>query len=70
MMNVSGHLLSTAELESALVSHPAIAEAAVVAAPHDLKGQTPYCFITLKNVSLLLLIRKNLHFYVIIGHGI
>jgi len=49
MMNVSGHLLSTAELESALVSHRSVAEAAVVAAPHDLKGQTPYCFITLKN---------------------
>lgn len=53
-MNVSGHLLSTAELESALVSHPAVAEAAVVAAPHDLKGQAPYCFVTLKNVSLFL----------------
>lgn len=50
MMNVSGHLLSTAEIESALVSHKAVAEAAVVAAPHEIKGQIPYCFVTLKNV--------------------
>jgi acetyl-CoA synthetase len=49
MMNVSGHLLSTAEIESALVSHKAVAEAAVVAAPHEIKGQIPYCFVTLKN---------------------
>jgi len=49
MMNVSGHLLSTAELESALVSHHSVAEAAVVAVPHDIKGQAPYCFVTLKN---------------------
>ena len=48
MMNVSGHLLSTAEIESALVTHPSVVEAAVVAAPHDVKGQTPYAFVTLK----------------------
>ncbi|CAB3403000.1 unnamed protein product [Caenorhabditis bovis] len=47
LMNVSGHLLSTAEIESALVAHPKVAEAAVVAAPHDIKGSFPYAFVTL-----------------------
>jgi acetyl-CoA synthetase len=47
LMNVSGHLLSTAEIESALTAHDGVVEAAVVAAPHDIKGQTPYCFVTL-----------------------
>uniref|UniRef100_A0A7E4VGH2 Acetyl-coenzyme A synthetase n=1 Tax=Panagrellus redivivus TaxID=6233 RepID=A0A7E4VGH2_PANRE len=47
LMNVSGHLLSTAEIESALTAHELVVEAAVVAAPHDIKGQTPYCFVTL-----------------------
>lgn len=47
LMNVSGHLLSTAEIESALVSHLKVAEAAVVAAPHDIKGSFPYAFVTL-----------------------
>lgn len=49
LMNVSGHLLSTAEIESALTSHENVVEAAVVAAPHDIKGQTPYCFLTLSS---------------------
>ncbi|KAI1729956.1 AMP-binding enzyme domain-containing protein [Ditylenchus destructor] len=49
LMNVSGHLLSTAEIESALVSHSDVVEAAVVAAPHDIKGQFPYAFVTLSN---------------------
>ena len=49
LMNVSGHLLSTAEIESALVLHPLVVEAAVVAAPHDIKGQFPYAFVTLSN---------------------
>uniref|UniRef100_A0A915E051 Acetyl-coenzyme A synthetase n=1 Tax=Ditylenchus dipsaci TaxID=166011 RepID=A0A915E051_9BILA len=49
LMNVSGHLLSTAEIESALVTHPEVVEAAVVAAPHDIKGQFPYAFVTLTN---------------------
>lgn len=58
-MNVSGHLLSTAELESALVSHPAVAEAAVVAKPHEIKGSVPYAFVTLKDVwSYVLYLRK------------
>ena len=51
MMNCSGHLLSTAQIESALVEHAAIAEAAVVSQPHEVKGEVPYCFVTLKNVS-------------------
>jgi acetyl-CoA synthetase len=46
MLNVSGHLLSTAEVESALVEHPSVAEAAVVSHPHKVKGECLYCFIT------------------------
>ena len=48
VINVSGHRMGTAEVESALVSHPAVAEAAVVGFPHDIKGQGIYAFITLK----------------------
>ncbi|XP_022315005.2 acetyl-coenzyme A synthetase-like [Crassostrea virginica] len=48
MVNVSGHLLSTAEIESALVEHPKVAEAAVVSHPHKIKGECTYCFVTLK----------------------
>jgi acetyl-CoA synthetase len=48
VINVSGHRLGTAEVESALVSHPAVAEAAVVGMPHDLKGQGIYAYVTLK----------------------
>jgi acetyl-CoA synthetase len=48
VMNVSGHRLGTAEVESALVSHPAVAEAAVVGFPHDLKGQGIHAYVTLK----------------------
>lgn len=47
MLNVSGHLLSTAEVESALVAHEAVAEAAVVGRPHPVKGESLYCFVTL-----------------------
>ena len=46
VLNVSGHRLGTAEVESALVLHDLIAEAAVVGAPHDIKGQGIYCFVT------------------------
>lgn len=46
MLNVSGHLMSTAEVESVLTEHPAVAEAAVVSKPHPVKGQCLYCFIT------------------------
>jgi acetyl-CoA synthetase len=49
VMNVSGHRLSTIELESALVAHEAVAEAAAAAAPDDLTGQTPLCFVILKS---------------------
>jgi acetyl-CoA synthetase len=47
VLNVSGHRLGTAEVESALVSHPLVAEAAVVGYPHDIKGQGIYCYVTL-----------------------
>ncbi|MDX1950445.1 MAG: AMP-binding protein, partial [Rickettsiales bacterium] len=49
VINVSGHRLGTAEIESALVLHPAVAEAAVVGYPHDIKGQGIYAFVTLKD---------------------
>jgi len=48
VINVSGHRLGTAEVESALVSHPAVAEAAVVGYPHEIKGQGIYAYVTLK----------------------
>ncbi len=48
VLNVSGHRLGTAEVESALVSHPSVAEAAVVGMPHDLKGQGIAAFVTLR----------------------
>jgi acetyl-CoA synthetase len=47
VLNVSGHRLGTAEVESALVAHPQVAEAAVVGYPHDIKGQGIYAFVTL-----------------------
>ncbi|MDG2017951.1 MAG: acetate--CoA ligase [Porticoccaceae bacterium] len=47
VLNVSGHRLGTAEIESALVLHDAVAEAAVVGSPHDIKGQGIFCFVTL-----------------------
>ncbi len=48
VINVSGHRLGTAEIESALVSHETVAEAAVVGFPHDIKGQGIYAYVTLK----------------------
>ncbi|MGH8501920.1 MAG: acetate--CoA ligase [Gammaproteobacteria bacterium] len=48
VINISGHRIGTAEVESALVLHPRVAEAAVVGFPHDLKGQGIYCYVTLK----------------------
>src|SRR5205085_181627 len=47
VLNISGHRLGTAEIESALVSHPLVAEAAVVGYPHDIKGTGIYCYVTL-----------------------
>src|SRR6202008_415783 len=48
VINVSGHRIGTAEVESALVAHPKVAEAAVVGFPHELKGQGIYAYVTLK----------------------
>ncbi len=49
VINVSGHRLGTAEIESALVSHPSVSEAAVVGMPHPIKGQAIYAFVTLND---------------------
>lgn len=49
VLNVSGHRLGTAEIESALVTHPKVAEAAVVGIPHELKGQGIHAFVSLKH---------------------
>jgi acetyl-CoA synthetase len=48
VINVSGHRLGTAEVESALVAHESVAESAVVGYPHDIQGQGIYAFVTLK----------------------
>lgn len=55
MVNVSGHLLSTAEIESALIEHSSVVEAAVVSHPHEIKGESTYCFVTLSQVGSFLL---------------
>ncbi len=47
VLKVSGHRMGTAEIESALVAHPKVSEAAVVGFPHDIKGQGVYCYVTL-----------------------
>jgi acetyl-CoA synthetase len=49
VMNISGHRIGTAEVESALVAHPKVAEAAVVGCPHEVKGQGIYAYVTLKS---------------------
>ncbi|MFC1566593.1 acetate--CoA ligase [bacterium] len=64
IINVSGHRLGTAEVESALVSHDTVAEAAVVGIPHEIKGQSIYAFVTLKsgivkNSALLADLKKH-----------
>jgi acetyl-CoA synthetase len=48
VINVAGHRLGTAEVESALVAHPKVAESAVVGYPHEIKGQGIYAYVTLK----------------------
>ena len=48
VINVSGHRMGTAEVESALVAHPKVSEAAVVGFPHEIKGQGIWCYVTLK----------------------
>ena len=61
MLNVSGHRLGTAEVESALVLHENIAEAAVVGYPHDIKGQGIYCYVTpMVGVELSDALKKDL----------
>ncbi len=50
VLNVSGHRMGTAEIESAMVAHPKVTEAAVVGVPHDIKGQGIYVYVTLKTV--------------------
>jgi acetyl-CoA synthetase len=69
VINVSGHRLGTAEIESALVAHHDVAEAAVVGFPHDIKGQGIYAFVTLKagvtasedlRKALILWVRKEI----------
>jgi acetyl-CoA synthetase len=61
VINVSGHRMGTAEVESALVAHEAVAEAAVVGFPHDLKGQGIYAYVTLvANVEPTEALRKEL----------
>ncbi len=49
VINISGHRLGTAEVESALVGHASVAEAAVVGYPHDIKGQGIYAYVTLES---------------------
>ena len=61
VLNVSGHRLGTAEVESALVLHPDIAEAAVVGFPHDIKGQGIYCYVTaMAGVNVSDILKKEL----------
>ena len=61
VVNISGHRLGTAEVESALVSHPKVSEAAVVGYPHDIKGQALYAYVTLKEgVTLAEDLKKEL----------
>jgi acetyl-CoA synthetase len=61
VINVAGHRMGTAEIESALVANPAVAEAAVVGMPHDIKGQGIYAYVTLKSgVEATDVLRKEL----------
>ena len=65
VINVSGHRMGTAEVESALVAHEAVAEAAVVGYPHDIKGQGIYAYVTLmKGVEATDALRKELEAWV------
>ena len=61
VINVAGHRMGTAEVESALVAHPAVAEAAVVGMPHEIKGQGIYAYVTLKaGIEATEVLRKEL----------
>ncbi|MEQ1689203.1 MAG: acetyl-coenzyme A synthetase, partial [Sphingopyxis sp.] len=65
VINVSGHRMGTAEVESALVAHPKVAEAAVVGMPHDIKGQGIYAYVTLNaNVAESEALRTELRAWV------
>jgi acetyl-CoA synthetase len=65
VINVSGHRMGTAEVESALVAHAKVAEAAVVGYPHDIKGQGIYAYVTLmKDVEPTEALRKELEAWV------
>ncbi|TWT46729.1 acetate--CoA ligase [Botrimarina hoheduenensis] len=64
VLNVSGHRLSTIEIESALVSHPAVAEAAAVGRPHELKGEAVAVFVTVKGCEPSEELRKELKLHV------
>lgn len=64
VINVSGHRLSTIEVESSLVSHPAVCEAAVVGRPHDLKGQAIAAFLTIRDREPDDELRKELKMHV------
>ena len=65
VINVSGHRMGTAEVESALVAHPKVSEAAVVGYPHDIKGQGIYCYVTLMaSEEPTDALRKELHAWV------
>ena len=61
VLNVSGHRIGTAEVESALVAHPDVAEAAVVGFPHEIKGQGIYAFVTPKNNCTIDLAQLQAH---------
>jgi acetyl-CoA synthetase len=60
VLNVAGHRLSTIEIESALVSHPAVAEAAAVGRPHELKGEAIAAFVTLRHAEPSEALREEL----------
>jgi acetyl-CoA synthetase len=64
VINVSGHRLSTIEVESALVSHPKVCEAAVVGRPHDLKGQAIAAFVTIRDAEPSEALREELRQHV------
>ena len=64
MINVSGHRLSTIEVESALVSHPNVAECAAVGRPHEIKGQAIAVFVTVKDAVANDELRKQLRLHV------
>ena len=64
VLNVSGHRLSTIEIESALVSHPAVAEAAAVGRPHELKGEAVVVFVSLRDVEPSDDLRNDLRLHV------